>query len=55
MQSCPGVPTLTLSSDQLLGEMRWFIRAAAPYRGIDIPVVPEQIATQEHESNVLAQ
>lgn len=55
MQSCPGVPTLTLSRDQLLGEMRWFIRAAAPYRGIGIPVVPEQIAPRESIYNVLAQ
>ena len=34
--------------------MTWFIRAAAPYRGMQIRVVSEQIPTHEYESKVLA-
>jgi glycerol transport system substrate-binding protein len=35
----------TLSSEQQLAEMSWFIRAAAPYRGLHIRVVSENIGT----------
>lgn len=44
----------TLSSEQQLAEMSWFIRAAAPYRGLQIRVVSENIGTHVYESNVLA-
>ncbi|MDO8695673.1 MAG: ABC transporter substrate-binding protein [Pseudomonas sp.] len=44
----------TLSSEQQLAEMSWFIRAAAPYRGLKIRVVSENIGTHVYESNVLA-
>ena len=44
----------TLSSEQQLAEMEWFIRAAAPYRGLSIRVVSENIGTHVYESNVLA-
>jgi glycerol transport system substrate-binding protein len=44
----------TLTSEQQLAELSWFIRAAAPYRGMTIRVVSENIGTHVYESNVLA-
>ncbi len=44
----------TLSREEQLAEMEWFIKAAAPYRGMDINVVSETITTHEYESQVLA-
>ncbi|TYB55045.1 carbohydrate ABC transporter substrate-binding protein [Nonomuraea sp. PA05] len=44
----------TLSKDQQLAEMDWFIKAAAPYRGMQINVVSETITTHEYESQQLA-
>lgn len=44
----------TLTAAEQLAEMTWFIRAAAPYRGMHIRVVSEQIPTHEYESKVLA-
>ncbi|GAA1732949.1 ABC transporter substrate-binding protein [Nonomuraea bangladeshensis] len=44
----------TLSKDQQLAEMDWFIKAAAPYRGMRINVVSETITTHEYESQQLA-
>ncbi|MEV1169046.1 ABC transporter substrate-binding protein [Nonomuraea sp. NPDC049784] len=44
----------TLSKDQQLAEMDWFIKAAAPYRGMEINVVSETITTHEYESQTLA-
>lgn len=44
----------TLTAAEQLAEMSWFIRAAAPYRGLQIRVVSEQIPTHEYESKVLA-
>ncbi len=35
----------TLTAAEQLAEMTWFIRAAAPYRGMQIRVVSEQIPT----------
>ena len=35
-------------------EMQWFVEAAEPYRGMDIKVVSETIATHEYEAKVLA-
>jgi len=44
----------TISREEQMTEMEWFIQAAAPYRGMDINVVSETIATHEYESQVLA-
>lgn len=46
--------TSTLSQDEQLKEMAWFTEAAKPFRGMEINVVSETIATHEYESNVLA-
>jgi len=43
-----------LCSEEQLAEMEWFIKAAAPYRGMDINVVSETINTHQYESQVLA-
>lgn len=44
----------TLSRQQQLAEMDWFMKAAAPYRGMEINVVSETITTHEYESKQLA-
>ncbi len=44
----------TLSREEQLAELKWFIEAAAPFRGMNIKVVSETIATHEYESQVLA-
>ncbi len=44
----------TLSKDEQMKEMEWFIKAAEPFRGMDIKVVSETIATHEYESKTLA-
>jgi len=44
----------TLSKDDQLKEMEWFIKAAAPFKGMQIKVVSETIPTHEYESKVLA-
>jgi glycerol transport system substrate-binding protein len=44
----------TLSTEQQLTEMRWFIEAAKPFSGMEINVASETIATHEYESKVLA-
>ncbi|MCD5992635.1 carbohydrate ABC transporter substrate-binding protein [Pseudomonas sp. CDFA 602] len=44
----------TLSSEQQLAELEWFIKAAEPFRGMDIKVVSETLTTHEYESKVLA-
>jgi glycerol transport system substrate-binding protein len=44
----------TISKQQQLNEMKWFIKAAKPYRGMTIRVVSERIDTHRYESNVLA-
>jgi len=44
----------TLSRDEQLKEMEWFVKAAEPFKGMDIRVVSETIATHEYESKVLA-
>lgn len=43
----------TLSSDAQLKELEWFIKAAAPFKGMEIKVVSETIPTHEYESKVL--
>ncbi len=44
----------TLSNEQQLAEMQWFIDAARPYAGMEIKVVSETITTHEYEAQVLA-
>ncbi len=44
----------TLSREEQLQEMAWFIKAAAPFRGMEIRVVSETIPTHDYESKVLA-
>ncbi|HEX7043349.1 MAG TPA: ABC transporter substrate-binding protein [Burkholderiales bacterium] len=44
----------TLSKEEQLKEMEWFINAAKPFRGMEIRVVSETIPTHEYEAKVLA-
>jgi glycerol transport system substrate-binding protein len=44
----------TLTEEQQLQELQWFIDAAKPYRGMHIKVVSETITTHEYEAQVLA-
>jgi glycerol transport system substrate-binding protein len=44
----------TLTREQQLAELQWFINAAKPFAGMEINVVSETIATHEYESKVLA-
>lgn len=44
----------TLSNEQQLAEMQWFIEAAKPFVGMEIKVVSETITTHEYEAQVLA-
>src|SRR5215510_11104156 len=44
----------TLSKDEQMKEMQWFINAAKPFAGMDISVVSETITTHEYESKTLA-
>lgn len=43
----------TLSKQQQQKEMDWFIKAAAPFKGMEINVLSETIPTHEYESKVL--
>ena len=43
----------TLSKSQQRAEMDWFIKAAAPFKGMEINVLSETIPTHEYESKVL--
>ena len=45
----------TLSKEEQMEEMEWFIKAAEPFRGMDIKVVSETIATHQYESEVMAE
>ena len=44
----------TLSKEEQAKEMAWFTQAASDFRGMQINVVSETIATHEYESKVLA-
>jgi glycerol transport system substrate-binding protein len=44
----------TLSKADQMKEMEWFIKAAEPYKGMEINVVSETITTHEYESKTLA-
>ena len=39
----------TLSKEEQMKEMEWFIKAAEPFRGMEIKVVSETIPTHEYE------
>ena len=43
----------TLSKEEQMKEMEWFIKAAAPFKGMQIKVVSETIPTHEYESKTL--
>ena len=43
----------TLSKAEQMKEMEWFIKAAAPFKGMNIKVVSETIPTHEYEAKVL--
>ena len=43
----------TLSKQQQMSEMEWFVKAAAPFKGMEINVLSETIPTHEYESKVL--
>ena len=40
----------TLSKDEQMKEMQWFVNAAKPFEGMEINVVSETITTHEYES-----
>ncbi|KJV08601.1 ABC transporter substrate-binding protein, partial [Elstera litoralis] len=44
----------TLSKDEQMKEMEWFIKAAQAFKGMEINVVSETITTHEYEAKVLA-
>jgi glycerol transport system substrate-binding protein len=44
----------TLSKKEQLKEMEWFIKAAKPFKGMNIKVVSETIPTHEYEAKTLA-
>ena len=44
----------SLSKEDQLKEMEWFIKAAEPFKGMEINVVSETITTHEYESKTLA-
>lgn len=44
----------SISRDEQLAEMEWFIQACEPYRGMEITSVAENIRTHVYESEVLA-
>lgn len=43
----------SLSQEQQVSEMQWFIDAAKPYAGMEINVLSETIPTHTYESTVL--
>ncbi len=44
----------TLSKDEQMKEMEWFVNAAKPFAGMEINVVSETITTHEYEAKTLA-
>ncbi|MEP4557990.1 ABC transporter substrate-binding protein [Cobetia amphilecti] len=44
----------TLSKDEQMSELEWFIKASEPLRGMEIKVASETLTTHEYESKVLA-
>ncbi len=43
----------TLSKAEQMAEMKWFIKAADPFVGMEINVLSETIPTHDYESQVL--
>jgi len=43
----------TLSKDEQMKEMEWFVKAAEPFKGMEINVLSETIPTHEYESKTL--
>ena len=43
----------TLTKEQQLKEMEWFVNAAKPFKGLEVNVLSETIPTHEYESKVL--
>ncbi len=43
----------TLSKDEQMKEMEWFIKAAEPFKGMEVNVLSETIPTHTYESQVL--
>src|ERR1700752_5088944 len=44
----------TLSKEDQMKEMQWFIKAAAPFKGMEINAVSETLNVHEYESRTLA-
>src|ERR1700749_305775 len=44
----------TLSKEDQMKEMEWFIKAAAPFKGMEINAVSEALTVHEYESKTLA-
>src|ERR1700759_3354797 len=44
----------TLSKEDQLKEMEWFVKAAAPFKGMEINAVSETLTVHEYESRTLA-
>ncbi|WGF88399.1 ABC transporter substrate-binding protein [Marinivivus vitaminiproducens] len=44
----------TLSKDEQMREMEWFVQAAEPFQGMEINVVSETLTTHEYEAQTLA-
>jgi len=40
----------TLSQEEQMSEMEWFVKAAEPFKGMEIKVVSETIPTHSYES-----
>lgn len=53
-QWLPEFQPSTLSQEQQMEEMAWFVEAAKPFVGMEIKVVSETITTHEYESQTLA-
>ncbi|MGH1419878.1 MAG: ABC transporter substrate-binding protein [Hyphomicrobiaceae bacterium] len=43
----------TLSKDAQMSEMEWFVKAAEPFKGMEVNVLSETIPTHEYESKTL--
>jgi glycerol transport system substrate-binding protein len=48
------IPALNPFQGDQLKEMEWFVKAAEPFKGMEINVVSETITTHEYESKTLA-
>ena len=44
----------TLSKEDQMKEMQWFIKAAEPFKGMEINAVSEALTVHEYESKTLA-